>query len=113
MFDVADQGYQAAMMAPTDVLARQHYEKLTALCREQGLDFPVILLTGSLTAKEKREAYEKLREESPALIIGTHALIQENRSIKTWPLSLLMSSIGLGSDREKVFQIKGSALIYW
>lgn len=39
MFQTADKGYQAALMAPTDVLARQHYEKLTALCREQGWIF--------------------------------------------------------------------------
>ena len=107
MFDVADQGYQAAMMAPTDVLARQHYEKLTALCKEQGLDFPVILLTGSLTAKEKREAYEKLREESPALIIGTHALIQEKPEYENLALVITDEQHRFGVRQRESFSDKG------
>ena len=77
MFLVADNGYQAALMAPTEVLARQHYEGFLKLMEEQGLSFPTILLTGSDTAKEKRIAYERIASGEASIIIGTHALIQE------------------------------------
>lgn len=77
MFLVADNGYQAALMAPTEVLARQHYEGFLKLVEEQGLSFPTVLLTGSDTAKEKRIAYERIASGEAAIIIGTHALIQE------------------------------------
>ena len=77
MFLVADNGYQAALMAPTEVLARQHYEGFLKLMEEQGLSFPTILLTGSDTAKEKRIAYERIASGEASVIIGTHALIQE------------------------------------
>lgn len=77
MFLVADNGYQAALMAPTEVLARQHYEGFLKLMEEQGLSFPTVLLTGSDTAKEKRIAYGRIASGEAAIIIGTHALIQE------------------------------------
>ena len=77
MFLVADNGYQAALMAPTEVLARQHYEGFLKLMEEQGLSFPTILLTGSDTAKEKRIAYGRIASGEASIIIGTHALIQE------------------------------------
>lgn len=77
MFLVADNGYQAALMAPTEVLVRQHYEGFLKLMEEQGLSFPTVLLTGSDTAKEKRIAYERIASGEAAIIIGTHALIQE------------------------------------
>ena len=77
MFLVADNDYQAALMAPTEVLARQHYEGFLKLMEEQGLSFPTVLLTGSDTAKEKRIAYERIASGEAAIIIGTHALIQE------------------------------------
>lgn len=72
-----ENGYQSALMVPTEVLARQHFEAFQTLVREQGLDIPVVLLTGSNTAKEKRLIYEKIREGKTSVIIGTHALIQE------------------------------------
>lgn len=72
-----ENGYQSALMVPTEVLARQHFEAFQTLAREQGLDIPAVLLTGSNTAKEKRLIYEKIREGKTSVIIGTHALIQE------------------------------------
>ena len=77
MIDAASNGYQSAIMAPTEVLARQHYENFTQMCQDYDLDFPVILLTGSMTAKQKRDAYERMLLYPNALIVGTHALIQE------------------------------------
>ena len=77
MAKFAHEGYQTAIMAPTEVLARQHYDTFQKWIAMFELDFPVILLTGSLTAKEKREAYARMETEQNAMIIGTHALIQE------------------------------------
>lgn len=70
-------GYQGAMMAPTEVLARQHYDSITSLIEENGLDIGACLLTGSMTAAEKRAVYDRIIEGSADIIIGTHALIQE------------------------------------
>ncbi len=67
-------GYQAAIMAPTEVLARQHYETFTELFAPVGIE--TVLLTGSLTAKEKREALAKAASGAAMMVVGTHAVIQ-------------------------------------
>lgn len=77
LLQAACNGYQGALMVPTEVLARQHYESMTELFTEQGIDKKVILVTGSMTAKEKRIAYEKIASHEADIIVGTHALIQE------------------------------------
>lgn len=69
---------QAAFMAPTEVLARQHFESISALVQEYELPFRPILLTGSLTAREKRSAKEHISMGTRNVIIGTQALIQED-----------------------------------
>lgn len=70
-------GYQAAMMAPTEVLARQHFENISRMLREYEIPLETVLLTGSMTAKEKRETYARISSGEADIIIGTHALIQE------------------------------------
>ena len=70
-------GYQAAMMAPTEVLARQHYENISKMLQEYEIPLKVELLTGSMTTKEKRQAYERIALGIVDIIVGTHALIQE------------------------------------
>lgn len=78
MILTAENGYQSALMVPTEVLARQHYEGMCSLLKEQGLErFQVVLLTGSLTAAQKRKRYEQIASGQVDMIIGTHALIQE------------------------------------
>ena len=67
-------GYQAAYMAPTEVLARQHFQAITKILSSY---CKVVLLTGSLTSKEKREVYQQIQSGEVDLIIGTHALFQE------------------------------------
>ena len=70
-------GFQGALMAPTEVLAKQHYEEVKGLLFAHGLDLKVELLTGSMSAKEKREVYERIQNGETSIVIGTHALIQE------------------------------------
>ena len=69
--------YQGALMAPTEVLAKQHYEGMLELTQTYDLPFRPVLLTGSLTAKEKRICYEKIQSGEANVVIGTHALIQD------------------------------------
>lgn len=69
---------QAAFMAPTEVLAKQHYETVTKIAEEHGLPFKPVLLTGSLTAREKRRTKESIVLGTCNIIIGTQALIQED-----------------------------------
>ncbi len=70
-----DHGYQAAIMAPTEILAEQHYRKLSQWLNPLGVE--IAWLTGSLKAKEKKEAQELISSGRAQLAIGTHALIQE------------------------------------
>ncbi len=72
----AGNGMQSAFMAPTDILARQHYATLVRLF--ESTDITVELLTGSLTAKKKREIKERLKAGTTQVIIGTHALITDD-----------------------------------
>lgn len=74
----AANGYQSAVMAPTEVLANQHYNTFNEWCNNLNCDIEVVLLTGSLKAKERREAYEKIKTGAAKIIVGTHALIQES-----------------------------------
>ena len=70
-------GYQGAMMAPTEVLAAQHYESLLQMKRQYGLSICPVLLTGSTTAKDRKVIYEQIESGEADIIIGTHALIQD------------------------------------
>ena len=77
MVTAAANGYQSALMAPTEVLAAQHESKIKKVLEEYGVDYETVLLSGSLSAKEKREAKKRIAEGNAKIIIGTHSLIQE------------------------------------
>lgn len=77
LLQAAYNGCQGALMVPTEVLARQHYESMTELFLKFQINKVPILVTGSMTAKEKRIAYEKIAAHEADIIIGTHALIQD------------------------------------
>lgn len=70
-------GYQGALMAPTEVLARQHYETLLKMKGEYHLPVHPVLLTGAASAKDRREIYAQIENGTANIIIGTHALIQD------------------------------------
>jgi len=77
MVMVAENGYQSALMVPTEVLAAQHYEALRELLTDAEWEtYQPLLLTGSNTAKEKRDRYDAIASGTSRLILGTHALIQ-------------------------------------
>lgn len=107
MLDAAHSGYQAALMAPTEVLARQHYQKLTALCSQLHLAYPVVLLTGSMTAKEKQAACDCIAREKAALVIGTHALIQEHVQYRGLALVITDEQHRFGVRQRETFSEKG------
>ena len=77
LLTVAAAGYQGALMAPTEVLAAQHFETVRDYVEKYGLAFRPVLLTGSMSAREKRRAREEIESGEANLVIGTHALIQE------------------------------------
>ena len=77
LLQAAENGFQGALMAPTEVLARQHYQSITELFAAHGIRREAVLLTGSMTAREKRLAYEKITSHQADIIVGTHALIQD------------------------------------
>lgn len=73
-----ENGYQAALMAPTEILAEQHFRKLVSWLEPLGIE--VAWLTGSLKAREKRAGVERVEAGEAMLVVGTHALIQESVS---------------------------------
>ena len=77
LLSAAENGFQGALMAPTEILARQHFESITKLFADCGIEKRLVLVTGSMTAKEKREAYAAIASHEADIVIGTHALIQE------------------------------------
>lgn len=107
MADCAHNGYQSAIMAPTEVLAVQHYESYQKLGKMFGLDFPIVLLTGSMTAKQKRDAYERISLYKNAMVIGTHALIQERVLYQNLALVITDEQHRFGVKQREAFSEKG------
>lgn len=79
-------GYQGALMAPTEVLATQHFETILKMTEQYNLPFKPVLLTGSVKAKEKKEIYENISNGNINLVIGTHAIIQDKVAFKNLAL---------------------------
>ncbi len=75
MLIVIDNGYQCCMMAPTEILANQHYESISKLLKN--MDIEVELLTGSTKTKQRRQLLLDLKEGKTSILIGTHALIEK------------------------------------
>lgn len=108
MLDCAQSGFQSALMAPTEVLARQHYETFVNLCEVHGLKVHVILLTGSMTQREKRRAYDRISLYSGAMVIGTHALIQERTIFDNLALVITDEQHRFGVKQRETLYLKGS-----
>ena len=104
MIMAAKNGYQAALMAPTEVLATQHYGDLLTLLQQQNMEFcQPVLLTGSVKTKERREIYAKIADGTANLIVGTHALIQEKVSYNKLALVITDEQHRFGVKQREAF----------
>lgn len=100
-------GYQAAMMAPTEVLARQHFENINHMLQEYEISLKVGLLTGSMTARQKRMVYEAVEAGEIQLVIGTHTLIQEKVIYKNLALVVTDEQHRFGVKQRESLANKG------
>lgn len=101
-------GYQGAMMAPTEVLAKQHFDSITELNIKYKLGIHPVLLIGAMTAKEKREAYGMIADGSADIIIGTHALIQDKVVYKNLALVVTDEQHRFGVKQREYLAGKGN-----
>lgn len=108
LISAALSGYQGAIMVPTEVLARQHLESINELIAENELNINTVLLTGSMKAKEKREAYAKIESGEVSIIIGTHALIQDSVNYKKLALVITDEQHRFGVRQRESIANKGS-----
>lgn len=98
-------GMQSALMAPTEILAVQHYNNLKELLKDTGIN--IVLLTGSLLKREKMEIYKELEDGSADIVIGTHALIQEDVTYHNLGLVITDEQHRFGVNQRANLQNKG------
>ena len=103
----ASNGRQGAFMAPTEVLARQHFDTLKEMSETYQLPIKPILLVGSLTAKEKKKAGEEIAGGAVNVIVGTHALIQEKVEYSDLALVITDEQHRFGVRQRQLLQKKG------
>lgn len=87
MLIALDNGFQACLMAPTEILSVQHYQGLVELCKE--LNTSIELLTGSTKTSKRREIHEKLENGKIDILIGTHALLEDKVKFKNLGLAIV------------------------
>ncbi len=104
-YAVTRSGYQAAFMAPTEILAEQHYKSLSALLTPLGVR--VDILTGGLGAKAKREAQERLKNGETDLVIGTHALLSDKVEFSRLALIIADEQHRFGVQQRAALSDKG------
>ncbi len=103
-------GYQVALLAPTEILARQHAETISELMDKSGYKDTVSLLTGKMTVAQKRAAYERIRNGNIAFIIGTQALLQERIAFLRLGLLIIDEQHRFGVEQRKIL-LKKSKLM--
>lgn len=106
LLEVASSGFQGTIMAPTEILAKQHYESLRSLF--EGFNVSICLLVGSMTAKEKRDAYKKIKDHEVDIIVGTHALIQDKVEYNNLALVITDEQHRFGVNQRKSLSNKGT-----
>lgn len=102
---MVENGYQGAIMAPTEILATQHY--LGNYEDFEKLGIKIELLTGSLTAKKKRELLERIKNGEVDIVVGTHALIQDNVEFHKLGLIVIDEQHRFGVEQRKAIRDKG------
>lgn len=105
MFNVVKNGYQAAMMAPTEILAKQHYEEIQKVLKKFHLK--IQLLSGSTTQKNKELIKQELKEGAIDILIGTHALIEDNVEFKNLGMIVTDEQHRFGVSQRNRFSNKG------
>jgi len=105
MLAAIQSGYQAALMAPTEVLAEQHYRKLVEWFNR--LYLPVELLTGSTTAAKRRQIHAQLQTGELPVLVGTHALIQDAVQFRNLGLVVIDEQHRFGVEQRAKLQQKG------
>lgn len=105
LLKVVENGYQGALMAPTEILAQQHYESLQELMKPE--DIRMALLTGSTKNAERQAIYEGLATGTIDIVIGTHALIQEAVQFKKLALVIVDEQHRFGVEQRATLQRKG------
>lgn len=101
-----DNGFQASLMAPTEILARQHYESIHSLVEPLGVK--VVLLTGSVKGKLRKEVMQAIEDGSAQITIGTHALIEDNVSFKQLGLAVIDEQHRFGVSQRAQFWKKNA-----
>lgn len=109
LLECAANGYQGALMAPTEVLASQHYEDVMSYVECYHIALKPILLVGSMTPKEKKAAYEKIASGEVNLVIGTHAIIQEKVSFAKLGLVVTDEQHRFGVRQRETLASKGDS----
>ena len=104
----AENGYQSALMAPTEVLAKQHYEEIIRNLGKIGKldEYNPVYLVGSVPAKEKKQIYKTIKNGETKMIIGTHALIQEAVSFQNLALAIIDEQHRFGVEQRNRFSEK-------
>jgi ATP-dependent DNA helicase RecG len=100
------EGYQVALMAPTELLARQHAETVFSLLEPLGMHDKVALLVGGMNAKQKSQAYEHIAQGEAQFIIGTHAIIQEKVDMHKLGLVVIDEQHRFGVEQRKKLMAK-------
>ncbi|HEY1224898.1 MAG TPA: ATP-dependent DNA helicase RecG [Brevundimonas sp.] len=105
MADVASSGFQAALMAPTEILARQHFQRLAPMLEQAGVR--TVLLTGRDTPAERRERLNVLASGEAQVAIGTHALFQDAVRFDRLALAVIDEQHRFGVNERQRLQAKG------
>jgi ATP-dependent DNA helicase RecG len=108
MADAAASGFQSALMAPTEILARQHFETIAPPLRKQGLG--VVLLTGRDKGTARTEKLAALAEGTAAVVVGTHALFQTEVQFRDLALAVIDEQHRFGVSERLRLQEKGHAV---
>ena len=102
-----ENGYQAAIMAPTELLAEQHFGSMSRMLAPVGIE--PILMTGSLKAKARRDVASRIAEATPALVVGTHALVQQATEFSNLGLVVVDEQHRFGVEQRKALAAKGES----
>ena len=102
-----ENGYQAALMAPTELLAEQHARTFTRMLEPVGV--APVLLTGSLGARERKAALERIATPEPVLVVGTHALVQESARFARLGFAAIDEQHRFGVEQREALAAKGAS----